>query len=161
METVSGTQPEVTGFVLGQLRRLSDEVGTLERLASEIGSGAAIAEAMDRLRRRLAAHVLVEERLFTSPLRDSYGYRGLLVLENAHDALEHRAAEVHSKGCPATEVVALGRALRAHIEEESRVVRSASAAAAEGLAQVAAWRADELFECAGGPTESWPGEWLG
>ena len=83
------------------------------------------------------------------------------VLENAHDALEHRAAEVHSKGCPATEVVALGRALRAHIEEESRVVRSASAAAAERLAQVAAWRADELFECAGGPTESWPGEWLG
>lgn len=57
--------------------------------------------------------------------------------------------------------MALGRALRAHIEEESRVVRSASAAAPDRLCGIAAWRADELFECAGGPAESWPGEWLG
>jgi hypothetical protein len=83
------------------------------------------------------------------------------VLEDAHDELEHRAAEVQSQGCPAMEVVALGRALRAHIEEESRLVRWASAAAADRLAEIAAWRADELFECAGGPTETWPGEWLG
>jgi hypothetical protein len=161
METASGTHPPVTGFVLGQLRRLGDEAGRLERMASEIGSGAVIAEAMDRLRHRLAAHVLVEERLFTSPLRGKLVYRGLLALENAHDALVHRAAEVQSKGCLATEVAALGRELRAHIEEEDRVVRSASAAAADRLAEIAAWRADELFECAGGPTETWPGEWLG
>jgi hypothetical protein len=161
METASGIQPAVTGFVLGQLRRLGDAAGRLERMASDRGSGAAIAEAMDRLRHHLAAHVVVEERLFTSPLRDSHGYRGLLALENAHDALEHRAAEVHSKGCPATEVAALVRALRAHIEEESQIIRWASAAAADRLAEIAAWRADELFECAGGPTDTWPGEWLG
>jgi hypothetical protein len=161
METASGTQPAVTGFLLGQLRRLSDEAERLERMASDWGGGAVIAEAIDRLRHHLAAHVLVEERLLTPPLRGSLGYRGLLRLENAHDELVHRAAEVQSKGCPATEVVALGRALRAHIEEESRVVQWASAAAADRLAQIAAWRADELFECAGGPTETWPGEWLG
>jgi hypothetical protein len=162
MESVApGTQPEPTHFVLGQLHRLKDEADRLERMASEQGRGAAIAEAMDRLRRRLAGHVRVEERLFTPMLRDSRGHRGLLMLENAHDELEHRAAEVHSEGCPATEVAALIRALRAHIEEENRVVRWASAVGAERLAEIAAWRADELFECAGGPTETWPGEWLG
>jgi hypothetical protein len=151
METVAGTQPEVTGFVLGQLRQLRDESGRLERMASEPGSSAAIAEAMDRLRHHLAAHVLVEERLFTATLRGGPAYRGLLALENAHDALEHRAAEVHTKGCPATEVVALGRALRAHIEEESRVVRSASAAAADRLAPIAAWRVRRAFRVRGRP----------
>jgi hypothetical protein len=161
METVPGAQPEVTGFVLAQLRRLSDEAGRLEGMARVEGGGAAIAEAIDRLRHRLAAHVRVEERLFTSPLRGSPWHRGLLALEDAHEALEHRAAEVHSQGCPPLEVAALGRALRVHIEEECRVVLSASAAAASRLAGIAAWRADDLFECAGGPTETWPGEWLG
>jgi hypothetical protein len=161
MEAVSGTQPAVTGFVLGQLRRLSDEADRLERLAGARGGGAALAEAVERLRHRLAAHVLVEERLLTAPLRGSAGYRDLLALENVHDALAHRAAEVQSQGCPAAEVEALGSALRAHIEEERQVVRSASAAGAERLAEIAAWRADELFECAGGPAPTWPGEWLG
>jgi Hemerythrin HHE cation binding domain len=87
MDTSSGTQPAVTGFVLGQLRRLSDEAAGLERMANDRGSPAAIAEAIDRLRRRLGAHVIVEERFFTPNLRDSDGYRSLLALENAHDAL--------------------------------------------------------------------------
>lgn len=34
-------------------------------------------------------------------------------------------------------------------------------AAEDRLSQIPRWRADDLFECAGGPTESWPGEWLG
>jgi hypothetical protein len=29
------------------------------------------------------------------------------------------------------------------------------------LSEIPPWRADELFECAGGPTAIWPGEWLG
>ena len=161
MEKAPGTQPAVTAFVLGQLRRLSDEAGRLERLAVERGGGTAIAEAMDRLRHRFAAHVVVEERLFVSPLRGSPLCRGMVALENEHDALEHRAAQVQASGYRATEVVALGRALRAHIEEESRVVRWASAAAADRLSEIAPWRAHELFECAGGPTDTWPGEWLG
>jgi hypothetical protein len=33
--------------------------------------------------------------------------------------------------------------------------------AAERLAGVPPWRAADLFECAGGPTDTWPGEWLG
>jgi hypothetical protein len=29
------------------------------------------------------------------------------------------------------------------------------------LSRIAPWHADDLLECAGGPTEAWPGEWLG
>jgi hypothetical protein len=161
MKTPAGTQPAVTAFVLAQLRALSDEADRVERMAAERGGDTAIAEAMERLRHRLAAHVVVEGRLFVSRLRGSLGYRDLLTLGDEHDALEHRAAEVQAGGCPAPEVAALGRALRAHIEEESRVVRSASVAAEDRLSEIPPWRADELFECAGGPTETWPGEWLG
>jgi hypothetical protein len=160
MESTLGAQPAVTGFVLGQLRRLSDEAGMLERMTSDRGGGA-ITEAMDRLRHRLAAHVVVEERLFVRPLRGSRAYGNLLALESEHDVLEHRAAEVQASGCPVPEVAALSRTLRAHIEEESRLVRSASAEAEQRLSGIPPWRADELFECAGGPTETWPGEWLG
>jgi hypothetical protein len=116
---------------------------------------------MDRLRHRRAAHVVVEERLFVRPLRGSRAYGNLLALESEHDVLEHRAAEVQASGCPVPEVAALSRTLRAHIEEESRLVRSASAEAEQRLSGIPPWRADELFECAGGPTETWPGEWLG
>jgi hypothetical protein len=116
---------------------------------------------MDRLRHRVAAHVLVEERLLVPCLRGSRGYRDLVRYEGEHDALEHWAAEIQASGCPAPEVAALGRALRAHVEEESRVVRSASAAARDRLGEIPSWRAAELFECAGGPTDTWPGEWLG
>jgi hypothetical protein len=155
------TQPAVTAFVLGQLRALSDEACGLERMATAPGEKAATAEAMRRLRRRLAAHVVVEKRLLVSPLQGSFGHRDLARLEGEHDALEHRAAEVQGSGCLAPEVAALGHALRAHIEEESRVVRSASVAAWDRLAGIPTWRAAELFECAGGPTDTWPGEWLG
>jgi hypothetical protein len=155
------TQPAVTAFVLDQLRALNDEARWLERLATERGDDAATAEAMDRLRHRLAAHVIVEERLLVSPLRGSLGFRELLRLEGEHDALEHRVALVQASGCPAPEVAALGRALRAHIEEERRVVRSASVASRDRLAEIPPWRAAEFFECAGGPTDTWPGEWLG
>jgi hypothetical protein len=55
----------------------------------------------------------------------------------------------------------LGRALRAHIEEERRVVRSASVASRDRLAAIPPRHAAEFFECAGGPTDTWPGEWLG
>jgi hypothetical protein len=151
----------VAGFVLAQLRALSDEACELERTTAEQGEASAIAEKMDRLRRRLAAHVVVEERLLVSPLRGRRGYRELLRLEGEHDALEHRVAEIQAAGCPAPEVAALGRTLRAHIGEERRVVRSASAAAGARLSQIPPWRAAELFECAGGPTDTWPGEWLG
>jgi hypothetical protein len=160
MET-HGTPPAVTEFVLAQLRRLGEDVGRLERMTAEHGGGAAVAAALDRLRHRLAAHVVVEERLFVSPLRGCDGYRQLLTLEDEHDALEHRAADVQARGCVAHAVLALGRALRAHIEEERRVVRSASAAGEERLSAIPSWRADELFECSGGPTDTWPGEWLG
>jgi hypothetical protein len=155
------TQPPVTAFVLAQLRALSDEARQLERMVAAPGDEAATAEAMRRFRHRLAAHVLVEGRLLVSPLRGSLGYRDLLRLENEHDALEHRAAEVEARGCPAQEVATLGRALRAHIEEERRVVRSASVASRDRLAAIPPWRAAEFFECAGGPTDTWPGEWLG
>ncbi len=154
-------QPAVTAFVLGQLHALSDEARELERMAAGSGDDTATAAAMARLRQRVAAHVLVEERLLVSPLRGSRGYRELQRLEGSHDALQHRAAEIQARGCPAPEVAALGRALRAHIEEEGRAVRSASAAAGDRLAEVPPWRAAELFECAGGPTDTWPGEWLG
>ncbi len=155
------TQPPVTVFVLAQLRILSDEARGLVRLAAGQGGESAVTKAMDRLRHRLSAHVLVEERLLVSPLRGSVAYQELLMLEGEHDDLGHRAAQVQANGCPAREVTALGRALRAHIEQESRVVRSASVAARDRLAEVPPWRAAELFECAGGPTDSWPGEWLG
>jgi hypothetical protein len=155
------TQPAVTAFVLAQLRALSDEARGLERTAAERRGDAATAGALDRLRHRLAAHVLVEERLLVSPLRGSLGYRDLLRLEGEHDALEHRAAEVQASGCPAPEVAALGRALRVHIAAERRVVRSVSVAARDRLAEIPPWRAAEFFECAGGPTDTWPGEWLG
>jgi hypothetical protein len=155
------SQPAVTAFVLAQLHALSDETHALERMAAERGGEAATAEAMDRLRHRLAAHVLVLERLLVSPLRGSLGYRELLTLEGEHDAFEHRAALVHASGCPPREVAALGRALRAHIAEERRLVRSASAAAERRLVEIPPWRADEFFECAGGPTDTFPGEWLG
>jgi hypothetical protein len=161
MKTPQATPPAVTTFVLAQLCRLGDDVGRLERMATESGGGAAVAEAVDRLRHRLAAHVVVEERLFVAPLRGTEGYRRLLALEDEHDALEHRAAEVQASGCLASAVLGLGRALRAHIEEEGRVVRAASAAGEERLSAIPPWRADELFECSGGPTETWPGEWLG
>jgi Hemerythrin HHE cation binding domain len=161
METTMQTQPAVTAFVLGQLRRLSDEAGRLERLAVERRDRTAIAEAMDRLRHRFDAHVVVEERLFVSPLRDSPLQGGMLALEDEHRTLDHRAAEVSANGYRATEVIALGLALRAHIARERRLVRRGSAMAADRLSQVAPWRAVELFECAGGPTETWPGEWLG
>jgi len=161
MEAPPGTQPAVTAFVLAQLRALRDEVDRVERMAAERGGTSAIAEAMDRLRRRLAAHVVVEERLFVSLLHGSPAYRDLLTLEDEHDALEHRVAEVQAAGCPAPEAAALGRALRAHIEEESRIVLLASGTAERRLSEIPSWRAEELFECAGGPTQTWPGEWLG
>jgi len=91
----------------------------------------------------------------------SFGHRELLGLETEHDALGHRAAEVEASGCPAPDVVALVRALRTHIESESRAVRSASDVAQDLLTQVPSWRPAESFECAGGPTDTWPGEWLG
>jgi hypothetical protein len=160
MEKTPETQPAVTTFVLGQLRRLSDEAGRLERMANERG-GRAIVGAMDRLRHRLAAHVVVEERLFVRPLSGSRAPENLRALRSEHDLLEHRAAEIQGSGCAPSEVVALSRILREHIEEESRFVRSASAEAEQRLSEIPPWRADELFECAGGPTETWPGEWLG
>jgi hypothetical protein len=160
-DVATGRQPAVTAFVLAQLRALRDKADRVERMATEPGGEAAIAEAMDRLRHRLAAHVVVEGRLFVSHLRGSLRYRDLLALENEHDALEHWAAEVQASGCPAAAVADLGRALRTHTEEESRVVRSASSAASDRLLEVPPWRADDLFECAGGPTDAWPGEWLG
>jgi hypothetical protein len=161
METAPpDTETAVTGFVLGQLRRLSDEAGRLERMARESG-GQPVAGAMDRLRHRLAAHVVVEERLFIGPLRGSHAHETLRALRSEHDLLEHRAAEIQARGCPPSDVAALGRTLRAHIEEESRLVRSASAQAEQRLSEIPPWRADELFERAGGPTETWPGEWLG
>jgi hypothetical protein len=157
----SMSRPAVTAFVLDQLHELSSEARELERLATGGADAAATAEALDRLRHRLAAHVLVLERLLVAPLRGSLGYRALLTLEGEHDALGHRAVEVLARGCAAREVAALARALRAHVGEESRLVRSASAAAGRCLVGVPPWRADEYFECAGGPTGSWPGEWLG
>jgi hypothetical protein len=161
MEVPPATQPAVTAFVLAQLRSLSGEALRIERMVVGRGAETATAEAMERLRHHLAAHVLVEERLLVSPLRGSLRYRELLTLEGEHDALGHRAAEVQARGCSAPAVLGLGRALRAHIEEEIQVVRSASVAAPDRLAGIPRWRADELFECAGGPTETWPGEWLG
>ena len=161
MKAPARTQPAVTSFLLAQLRALRDEAGRVGQMASERGSASAIAEAMDRLRHRLVAHVVVEERLLVSRLRGSHAYRDLLALEAEHDALEHQVAEVEAGGCPAPEVAALGHALRAHIEEESRLVRLASGEEEDRLSEIGPWRAGELFECAGGPTETWPGEWLG
>jgi Hemerythrin HHE cation binding domain len=160
-KTPPTTQPAVTVFLLAQLRALRDEACRVERIASGSAGASAMAVAMDRLRRRLTAHVVVEERLLVSFLHGSHAYRDLLTLEDEHEALEHRVAEVQAGGCPAPEVAALGRALRAHIEEESRIVRLASGAAEHRLSEIPPWRAEELFECAGGPTQTWPGEWLG
>jgi hypothetical protein len=58
-------------------------------------------------------------------------------------------------------VADFARDLRAHIEYESRILRTAAASSGERLASIPRWRAEELFECAGGPTPAWPGEWLG
>jgi hypothetical protein len=160
METTKAAQPAVTGFILGQLRRLRQEADLLEGMALE-RDGRSVVEAMDRLRHRMAAHVVVEERLFLRCLGGGRAHGDVRALRREHDLLEHQAAEVQAGGCPPPEVAALGRSLRAHIEEERRLVRSASAAAGQCLSEVPAWRADELFECAGGPTETWPGEWLG
>jgi hypothetical protein len=151
----------VTAFVLGQLRALVDEADSIGRMAAERCGDAAVCEAVERFRHRMAAHVLVEERLLVAPLRGCREYRDLLALEDEHEALEHRAAEIRDEGCPAAAVADLSRALHAHIENEDRIVRGVSAAAMERLARIPRWRADELFECAGGPTEAWPGEWLG
>jgi hypothetical protein len=154
------TQPAVTTFLLGQLHALGEEAGRVARLAAARDE-AGLARTVGRLRHRLAAHVRVEERLFVSSLRDSRAYRDLLGLENEHDLLVHRAAEVEAAGCRPAEVAALSRVLRAHIDEERRVVRLASWAARDRLAAIPPWRAPEVFECAGGPTDTWPGEWLG
>jgi hypothetical protein len=128
METTAAGAPAVTAFLLGQLRALCDEADSIERMASERHGDAALCEAMDRFRHRLAAHLVVVERLLVAPLRGCREYRDLLALEDEH---------------------------------EDRVVRAASAAAMDRLASIPPWRAPELFECAGGPTETWPGEWLG
>jgi hypothetical protein len=161
MEMSAAGVPAVTAFVLRQLRALGDEADSIGRMASERHGDAALCEAVERLRHRLAAHVLVEERLLVAPLRSCREYHDLLALEDEHAALEHRAAEIRDEGCPAAAVADLSRDLHAHIENEDRIVRTASAAARERLSRIAPWRADELFECAGGPTETWPGEWLG
>jgi hypothetical protein len=159
--TPSGAPPPVTAFVLGQLRSLGDEAQDIGRMASERQPGAALSEALERFRHHLAAHVLVGKRLMVLPLRGARGYRDLLALEDEHEALEHRAAEIQQEGCPADAVADFSGAVRAHIANAGHVVRNVSAAAAGRLAGVPAWRAEELFECAGGPTGTWPGEWLG
>jgi hypothetical protein len=82
-------------------------------------------------------------------------------LEEEHGALEHWAAEIHDGGCDAAAVADFARALRAHIDNERRILRAAAAASRERLSQIPRWRAEELFECTGGPTPAWPGEWLG
>ncbi len=38
---------------------------------------------------------------------------------------------------------------------------AATAETMDRLSEIPPWRADELYECAGGPTDTWPGEWLG
>jgi hypothetical protein len=150
----------VTAFVLGELRRLRDEANRIGRMASE-RRDAALCEALERFRHHLAAQVLVERRLLVARLRGGRRYDRLLALEDEHDALEHRAFEIRDEGCPAAAVADFTCAARAHIENADRIVRDVSAASVERLASVPLWRAEELFECAGGPTDTWPGEWLG
>ena len=159
--TPSAGPPAVTAFVLGQLRTLGDEALDIGRMASERQPGAALSEALERFRHHLAAHVLVGKRLLVAPLCGARGYRDLLALEDEHEALEHRAAEIQQEGCPVEAVADCTGAARAHIANAGHVVRNVSAEAAGRLAGVPAWRAEELFECAGGPTGTWPGEWLG
>jgi hypothetical protein len=161
MERASAGPPAVAAFVLAQLRALRDDADRLSRATSERPGRAALAATMDRLRHRLAAHVLVVERLVVSPLRGSISSRDLAVLRNEHDALEHRAAEIQDACCPAAAAACLGRVLLAHITNEDRIVRAVSSSSSDRLSTIPSWRAEELFECAGGPTESWPGEWLG
>jgi hypothetical protein len=161
METATGTQPAVTGFVLGQLSRLDDEATGLERMAAERRGRERMAGAMDRLRRRLAAQVVVQRGLLVAPSSERPGSRDLLALAREHDRLEHRAAVVQAGGCPAPEVVALTRELHAHLDRAGRAIRLVSGNEAQRLATIPPWRAEELFERAGGPTDTWPGEWLG
>jgi hypothetical protein len=153
--------PDVTAFVLGQLQALRLEAHRMVRLATDPGCGPEVSAAMDRLRRRLAAHVLVEGRLLLPAVRESGEQRALARLEAEHDRLQHEAAEAQDRGCTAAEVADLVRALQAHIDQEARFVRSASAATRERLAGVPPWQAAEYFECAGGPCDTWPSEWLG
>jgi iron-sulfur cluster repair protein YtfE (RIC family) len=150
----------VTAFLLRQLGALTEEAERIGRMAAE-HRDAALGEALERLRHRLPAHVRVVERLLFAPLRDHAEYRDLLVLEEEHDGLEHRTAEIQHAGCDVAAVADFARDLRAHIENESRVLRTAAASSGDRLAGIPGWRAEELFECAGGPTRAWPGEWLG
>src|SRR4030042_258235 len=100
MGTRPARQPAVTAFVLGQLRTLGDEADSIGRMASERHGDTALCEALERFRHHLAAHVLVEKRLFVARLRGGRGYRDLLALEAEHDGLEHQGAEVQAGGCP-------------------------------------------------------------
>jgi hypothetical protein len=153
--------PAVTVFLLGQLGALADEASRIGTMAGEPHRAATLGEALDRLRHRLPAHVRVVERLLFVPLRGHGVYDDLLALEEEHGALEHWAAEIHDGGCDAAAVADFARALRAHIDNERRILRAAAAASRERLSQIPRWRAEELFECTGGPTPAWPGEWLG
>jgi hypothetical protein len=155
------SSPAVTAFLLGQLDGLTDEAEGIGRVAAAPHRDAVLGEALDRLRHRLPAHVRVVERLLFVPLRDRAEYQDLLALEEEHNALEHRAAEIQDAGCDATAVADFARDLCAHIEHESRILRAAAASSGEQLSSIPGWRAEELFECAGGLTRAWPGEWLG
>jgi hypothetical protein len=117
--------------------------------------------ALDRLHHRLPAHARVVERLVLAPLQGQGKYRDLLALEEEHDSLEHRAAEIQDVGCDATAVADFARDLRVHIDNESRILRAAAASSGGQLSSIPRWYAEDLFECAGGPAPAWPGEWLG
>jgi hypothetical protein len=161
MGTRAARRPAVTEFVLGQLRALGDQADSIGRMASGPHDDEALCAAVERFRHHLAAQVLVERRLLVARLRGGRRYGDLLALEDEHDALEHRASEIRDEGCPAAAVADFSCTARAHIENADRIVRDVSAAGGERLASVPPWRAEELFECAGGPTDTWPGEWLG
>lgn len=149
--------------ILGRIRQFNDELlkelQALESMPCDPFNESAFLRVVSQLRSRLTAHVSVDGRLILGTLRErGLASPGLIArLSGEHRSLLCRVVKLESGARSPAQLPRLARAIRDHLELESHLLPPVG----EALSRVPAWRADELYERAGGATEYWVEHWLG